>query len=95
MTINSPGGSVIEIFRDPSQRELSTPGFFERTRNGLSLPVLGNRETTEETKGPLGLIALFDPPTSLLDFIFVHRLGGGSRKTWCKSGQEGLFWPRA
>ncbi|KAL2132432.1 hypothetical protein VTI74DRAFT_3801 [Chaetomium olivicolor] len=32
----------------------------------------------------------FDP---LIDFIFIHGLGGGSVKTWCKSKDTRLFWP--
>ena len=90
--MTSSSGSDIDIIWDSSRRKSSTPGFFERTRTGLSL---GTRETTEEARGPLGLSALFDPPTPLVDFIFVHGLGGGSRKTWSKSGQEGQFWPKA
>lgn len=34
-------------------------------------------------------------PDPLIDFIFVHGLGGGSRKTWAKSSDPGHFWPKA
>jgi hypothetical protein len=28
-----------------------------------------------------------------VDFIFVHGLRGGSRKTWCQDDDPQLFWP--
>jgi pimeloyl-ACP methyl ester carboxylesterase len=33
-------------------------------------------------------------PEPLADFIFVHGLGGGSRKTWVKSKKDGQYWPK-
>lgn len=30
----------------------------------------------------------------MVDFIFVHGLGGGSRKTWSKGPDPKLFWPK-
>ena len=46
-------------------------------------------------KGDLGLNVLHTVPEPLVDFIFVHGLGGGSRKTWAKSPDPGHFWPKA
>ncbi|KAL2065695.1 hypothetical protein VTL71DRAFT_3365 [Oculimacula yallundae] len=45
-------------------------------------------------KGPLGLNLLYAPAEPLIDFIFVHGLGGGSRKTWSKSASVKDFWPQ-
>ncbi|KAI0131937.1 hypothetical protein BJ170DRAFT_611830 [Xylariales sp. AK1849] len=47
-----------------------------------------------DVKGPLGLSLLHEPSEPRIDFIFVHGLGGGSRKTWSHSAEHGLFWPR-
>jgi len=33
-------------------------------------------------------------PEPLADIIFVHGLGGGSRKTWVKSKKDGQYWPK-
>lgn len=33
-------------------------------------------------------------PEPVADFIFVHGLGGGSRKTWAKSEKDGHYWPK-
>ncbi|KAK2853297.1 hypothetical protein FQN49_005207 [Arthroderma sp. PD_2] len=48
----------------------------------------------EEIKGPLGLNLLRDVPEPLVDFIFVHGLGGGSRKTWSFSPDPKHYWPK-
>ncbi|KAM5496349.1 hypothetical protein McanMca71_007853 [Microsporum canis] len=51
-------------------------------------------ESPEEIKGHLGLNLLRDVSESLVDFIFVHGLGGGSRKTWSLSPDPKHYWPR-
>ncbi|KAL5352746.1 hypothetical protein ACLOAV_002694 [Pseudogymnoascus australis] len=43
--------------------------------------------------GPLGLSLLYSPTAPEIDFIFVHGLGGNSRKTWTKSSLQSNFWP--
>lgn len=48
----------------------------------------------DDTKGCLGLNLLFSPVEPLLDFIFVHGLGGGSRKTWSISSSVSHYWPQ-
>ena len=30
----------------------------------------------------------------VIEFIFVHGLGGGSRKTWSKSSNQYHYWPK-
>lgn len=37
---------------------------------------------------------LYGPPASCVDIIFVHGLGGGSRKTWSASPSISHFWPQ-
>lgn len=48
----------------------------------------------ESFKGPLGLNILRDVTEPMIDFIFVHGLGGGSRKTWSKSSNQYHYWPK-
>ncbi|PYH86403.1 NACHT and WD domain protein [Aspergillus uvarum CBS 121591] len=48
----------------------------------------------DDPKGPLGLNLLHSPAEPLIDFIFVHGLGGGSRKTWSKTGSISHYWPQ-
>ncbi|KAF7156482.1 hypothetical protein CNMCM5623_010152 [Aspergillus felis] len=50
--------------------------------------------STEELRGPLGLNLLFSPEQPLVDLIFVHGLGGGSRKTWSKTASASHYWPK-
>lgn len=47
-----------------------------------------------DSKGPLGLNLLYAPVEPLVDLIFVHGLGGGSRKTWSKTTSMKDFWPQ-
>ncbi|CAF3506030.1 unnamed protein product [Fusarium graminearum] len=45
-------------------------------------------------RGPLGLSLLYSPSAPEIDLIFVHGLGGNSRKTWSKSSAgRSQFWP--
>ena len=48
----------------------------------------------EKIKGPLGLHLLRDVTEPVVDFIFVHGLGGGSRKTWAKTENPYHYWPK-
>ncbi|KAI9770636.1 MAG: hypothetical protein M1840_003228 [Geoglossum simile] len=41
----------------------------------------------------LGLSIVHDPVDSFADLIFVHGLGGGSRKTWSWKHDPDLYWP--
>ena len=48
----------------------------------------------DNAKGPLGLTTLSEPPEPPnADLFFVHGLGGGSHRTWSKSGVDFSFWP--
>ena len=44
--------------------------------------------------GPLGFNLLSRPTSPLIEFVFVHGLGGGSRKTWSKTPSDNHFWPK-
>lgn len=48
----------------------------------------------DDPKGPLGLNLLHSPSEPSIDFIFVHGLGGGSRKTWSKISSLTHYWPQ-
>ena len=45
--------------------------------------------------GPLGLNQLNVPLEPLIDIVFVHGVGGGSRKSWSKSIADDHYWPQA
>ncbi|KAI9844670.1 MAG: hypothetical protein M1837_005412 [Sclerophora amabilis] len=67
------------------------PGL-SRVFPGLALGRSG--ESSEELKGPFGLDPLAIPAEPMVDFVFVHGLGGGSRKSWSKGQEPALFWPK-
>ena len=48
----------------------------------------------DSAKGALGLNLLRDVTEPVIEFIFVHGLGGGSRKTWSKSSSRYHYWPK-
>lgn len=71
-----------------------------RPGSSWSASVLSNRasklvgkDIVDDAIGPLGLNPLYAPSNPLVDFIFVHGLGGGSRKTWSKTSSCSHFWP--
>ena len=57
-----------------------------------------NNRALSPSPGPkpktLGLHVIHQPECpAILDIIFVHGLGGDSRKTWSKNHDPALFWP--
>lgn len=72
----------------------------ERALHGLSAQrtdstaVAERSELSEDSKGPLGLNLLYVPSEATVEFIFVHGLGGGSRKTWAKTSNPYHYWPK-
>ncbi|KAF8433173.1 WD40-repeat-containing domain protein [Terfezia claveryi] len=69
-----------------------------RLRPSLSQTSLGSssREgasTSHKFPGKLGLTVIHESTSRKLDIIFVHGLGGGSRKTWCYDRNPEIFWP--
>lgn len=64
------------------------------TQRAKSPSALERRKSSEDIKGPLGLNLLYKPSEPLVDFIFVHGLGGGSRKTWTKTADPYHYWPK-
>ncbi|KAI9719880.1 MAG: hypothetical protein M1828_006010 [Chrysothrix sp. TS-e1954] len=54
----------------------------------------GSGEPSFDVKGAFGLNTLYRPEIAVADLIFVHGLGGGSRSTWTKNGDNSLYWPK-
>ena len=76
-------------------KSLTSSPSSNRRSSAFSLPARSNdSESAEEVRGSFGLNLLYTPSEPLIDFIFVHGLRGGSRKTWSKTGDESHFWPK-
>ncbi|OQE43655.1 hypothetical protein PENCOP_c003G00554 [Penicillium coprophilum] len=71
----------------------SSRSFFSLSKT-LSRTSTTSGNQAEDVRGPLGLSLLYSPTTPQIDFIFVHGLGGSSRKTWSKSSLQSHFWPK-
>jgi hypothetical protein len=74
-------------------RKRSDVSFLERKFKNLALRRNAS-DTSVEIVGDLGLNLLHEPSECLIDFIFVHGLRGGSRKTWSASASQAHFWPK-
>jgi hypothetical protein len=44
--------------------------------------------------GSLGLQTIFTPSDPLIEYVFIHGLGGGSTRTWCLKPEPSYFWPK-
>lgn len=52
------------------------------------------RRISETDPGPLGLNIIYTPRNGhKADIVFIHGLGGTSRRTWSKNEDSELFWP--
>jgi hypothetical protein len=61
---------------------------------GKSSTTSGDAKSPESIRGPLGMTLLHEPSEPRIDFIFVHGLRGGSRKSWSFSPDPAHFWPK-
>ena len=78
-----------------SKTSTTTTSFINRRFSAISLTARGSAsESSDDIRGPLGLNLLYEPSEPLIDFIFVHGLRGGSRKTWSKTEDPAHFWPK-
>ncbi|EXJ70758.1 uncharacterized protein A1O5_05748 [Cladophialophora psammophila CBS 110553] len=82
------------IFRrrtDDFAASLVVPEGRRPAQSPLNTSSIDDHDTVDE-KGPLGLNLLYTPSEPLIDLVFVHGLGGGSKKTW--SLVPSLYWPK-
>ncbi|KAI9688304.1 MAG: hypothetical protein M1820_010273, partial [Bogoriella megaspora] len=85
-TFGSNAGSLARLDRTLS-------GFaWQKPKSDSIYPSSSSR--SEDHKGPLGLTLLHEPLQAQVDLVFVHGLGGGSRKTWCKTTKPEQYWPK-
>ncbi|KAK4236050.1 hypothetical protein C8A03DRAFT_36078 [Achaetomium macrosporum] len=79
-------------------RQLSTTSFRGRLQSlrrvTTSARSKSSSQSPEGTRGALGLNLLHEPSEPRVDFIFVHGLNGGSRRSWSASSDPSSFWPK-
>lgn len=82
--------STLPVLRQ-NQRKRFTSSLSKRSRFSIDSPV----ESVIDVKGGLGLTTLHQPSEPRIEFVFVHGLHGGSRKTWSLDpGDNATFWPK-
>jgi WD40 repeat protein/pimeloyl-ACP methyl ester carboxylesterase len=86
---------LMQFSRPFSQRSKSSTNSLEEALRRLSISTQQTDiDAPADVVGRLGLTLLFQPSEPLIDFIFVHGLGGGSRKTWAFSKEPLHYWPQ-
>ncbi|OTA67679.1 hypothetical protein K449DRAFT_388472 [Hypoxylon sp. EC38] len=63
-------------------------------RRILTIRRRSSDDSSFDHKGSLGLNLLFEPSEPLIEYVFVHGLGGGSIKTWCAEPDPSYYWPK-
>ena len=76
----------------PSRR--SRPPSCPRTSGTEDTDCIDHFKSENDNLGPLGLNLLCQGSSPLIDLVFVHGLGGGSRKTWTKFHDPETYWPK-
>ena len=66
----------------------------DRSLSSLNIGPRVYTDGDKDLRGPLGLNLLYSPPDPLVDFVFVHGLRGGSRKTWTFQDRPETYWPQ-
>ncbi|KAL8991757.1 MAG: hypothetical protein Q9169_007677 [Polycauliona sp. 2 TL-2023] len=67
---------------------------FKGKPSGKSREPRRSQKSSGTDSGPLGLHIVYTPESHRkVDLVFLHGLGGASRKTWSKDGNPELFWP--
>ncbi|KAK3989602.1 hypothetical protein QBC44DRAFT_82357 [Cladorrhinum sp. PSN332] len=77
--------------RQPSPSRLR--GRLQSLRRAAS-PSRSKTPSPDNGKGALGLTLLHEPSEPRVDFIFVHGLNGGSKRSWSASSDPATFWPK-
>ncbi|EAQ90261.1 hypothetical protein CHGG_02196 [Chaetomium globosum CBS 148.51] len=86
---------LASIDKKPIPRQNTSLAFIQsKLRRFSGGPSGGKTLSAVDIKGPLGLTLLHEPSEPRIDFIFVHGLFGGSRRTWSYSQEQGMFWPK-
>ncbi|KAL8989698.1 MAG: hypothetical protein Q9177_001474 [Variospora cf. flavescens] len=88
----SPSDVSIPIHEDDAQ---STTSNFQTTHYSNFRNTRGHsRKNSEANPGALGLNIIYTPECEYkVDIVFIHGLGGASRRTWSKNEDPRLFWP--
>ncbi|KAH6649470.1 hypothetical protein F5144DRAFT_588178 [Chaetomium tenue] len=77
---------------------LTRPAPGTRSEGSTNLPPPSAEYKKDELKGPIGLTTIYEPPSpeeTAAEIVFIHGLGGGSRKTWCYSSDPEHYWPQS
>ncbi|KAL5353706.1 hypothetical protein ACLOAV_001746 [Pseudogymnoascus australis] len=86
----------VASLEEPGRRRGSSVAFVSRRLGQILRGQTSNtvQESDDSIRGPLGLNLLHEPSETRIDFVFIHGLEGGSRKTWSDTPDRAAFWPK-
>ncbi|KAK4244048.1 hypothetical protein C7999DRAFT_17669 [Corynascus novoguineensis] len=82
----------IDQDRQPSPSKFR--GRLQSLRRATSPARSKSSQSPDGSKGALGLTLLHEPSEPRIDFVFVHGLNGGSRRSWSATSDPSTFWPK-
>ncbi|KAH9907804.1 hypothetical protein F4778DRAFT_447789 [Xylariomycetidae sp. FL2044] len=87
---SEPGSIPVRPYPYPNSRAITVD-----TLSGIASVATGSRRSShsKEVDDPLGLSLVYGGSESDVDLIFIHGLGGSSRKTWSWGRDPENFWP--
>ncbi|KAK3900319.1 hypothetical protein C8A05DRAFT_36046 [Staphylotrichum tortipilum] len=94
-SLSVPNLSVPGLDQDRQPSPTSLRGRLQSLRRATSPARSKTSQSPDGAKGALGLTLLHEPSEPRVDFIFVHGLNGGSRRSWSASSSDpSTFWPK-
>ncbi|KAK4135706.1 hypothetical protein BT67DRAFT_258397 [Trichocladium antarcticum] len=82
------------VGQDPLPSPSGLRGRFQSFRRATSPARAKTSQSPDSAKGALGLTLLHEPSEPRVDFIFVHGLNGGSKRTWSATSDPSTYWPK-
>ncbi|KLU88588.1 hypothetical protein MAPG_07574 [Magnaporthiopsis poae ATCC 64411] len=88
-------GPVSQSISDSQRRPSALSDVYAQLQTSLSSSSRQKQRTQDRSNDPLGLTILHTPEAEReVDIVFLHGLGGTSRRTWCRDRDLDNFWPQ-
>lgn len=86
---------TVPSISDSQRRPSALSDVYAQLQTSLSSSSRQKQRTQDRSDDPLGLVTLHTPEGEReVDIVFLHGLGGTSRRTWCRDRDLDNFWPQ-
>ncbi|KAL8393102.1 hypothetical protein RB595_003048 [Gaeumannomyces hyphopodioides] len=90
-----PVSQTVSNVSDDQRRPSALSDVYAQLQTSLSSSSRQKQRSQDRTDDPLGLVTLHTPEGEReVDIVFLHGLGGTSRRTWCRDRDLDNFWPQ-